>query len=410
MRILNVTAQKPDSTGSGTYLAETVRCMDAAGHATAVVCGIGARDVVGSLPASTLVRPVRFDTEELPFHVCGMSDSMPYPSTRYRDLTPQMERAFTDAFARTIRRAAEEFAPDVVLCHHLYLAASVAREVLPDVPMGVVCHSTDLRQMAQHDLARERILAAMRRMDVVFALHEEQAAQIAETYGVDPGRIVVAGTGYNAQIFNTKGRARRTGGPLELAFVGKVSRYKGMESLLRALDALTLPQGVRLRVAGGHSDEDEYARIAAQASACRWPVELLGRLAPTEVARLYRASDVFVLPSFFEGLPLVSIEAAACGCRVVMTDLPGIRPWMEKNAQGADVTWVAPPRMRRVDEPLPEDLPAFEERLAEAIGHAAGLSERPADVTSLAWEGLTARLTDALGRAGQSRTNSAFSS
>ena len=401
MRIFNVTAQKPDSTGSGTYLAETVRCMDAAGHATAVVCGIGAHDVVESLPAHTLVRPVRFDTEELPFHVCGMSDAMPYPSTRYRDLTPAMERAFTGAFERAIRQVAAEFAPDVVVCHHLYLAASVAREALPDVPMGVVCHSTDLRQMAQHGLAHERILAAMRRMDVIFALHEEQAEQIAETYGVDPGRIVVAGTGYNAQVFNAEGRKRREGDPLELAFVGKVSRYKGVESLLRALDALDAPRGVRLRIAGGHSDESEYARIAAQARACRRPVELLGRLAPADVARLYRESDVFVLPSFFEGLPLVSIEAAACGCRVVMTDLPGIRPWMEANAPSADVTWVAPPRMRRVDEPLPEDLSAFEGRLVRAIERAASLPERVADVSSLAWEGLAARLVGALERVGR---------
>ena len=35
----------------------------------------------------TAVFDVRFHTEALPFHVCGMSDVMPYPATRYRDLT-----------------------------------------------------------------------------------------------------------------------------------------------------------------------------------------------------------------------------------------------------------------------------------------------------------------------------------
>lgn len=397
MRILSVTAQKPDSTGSGTYLAQTVRCMDAAGHATAVVCGVDRADAIESLPTSTLVHPVRFDTPELPFHVCGMSDAMPYPATRYRDLTPAMACAFEDSFARTIGTCAQELHPDVVLCHHLYLAATIARETLPEVPMGVVCHSTDLRQMAQHCLEHDRIVRAMRRMDVIFALHDAQAAQIVETYGVDPGRIVVAGTGYDAQVFNAKGRkAHDPESPVKLAFVGKVSVYKGLDSLISALDAMPCERGLALRVAGGHSNADEFERISRHARACRWPVELLGRLAPADVADLYRASDVFVLPSFFEGLPLVSIEALACGCKVVMTDLPGIRPWMEANAPAAGVTWVKPPRMRRVDEPLPEDLPAFEQRLAQAIEHAIAAPCAPADVSDLTWEALTKRLVEGL--------------
>ena len=37
-----------------------------------------------------------------------------------------------------------------------------------------------------------------------------------------------------------------------------------------------------------------------------------------------RRSTVCVLPSFYEGLPLVLVEALACGCRLVATDLPGV--------------------------------------------------------------------------------------
>ena len=77
MRILNISAQKPDSTGSGVYLAEMVRCELSAGHAAAVVAGVDASD------ESTLLEGaepyfVRFSTEALPFNVCGMSDVMPY--------------------------------------------------------------------------------------------------------------------------------------------------------------------------------------------------------------------------------------------------------------------------------------------------------------------------------------------
>lgn len=66
MRILNVTAQKPDSTGSGVYLAEMVRCEVAAGHSAAVICGIAPDDPL-PFPAGVSAYPVHFETDEVPF-------------------------------------------------------------------------------------------------------------------------------------------------------------------------------------------------------------------------------------------------------------------------------------------------------------------------------------------------------
>ena len=111
-------------------------------------------------------------------------------------------------------------------------------------------------------------------------------------------------------------------------------------------------------------------RIERLAAASDVPVTLAGRLDSDELVRAYRSSDVFVLPSFYEGLPLVTIEALACGCKVVATDLPGVRPWMEAMLPGAPVTWVAPPRMTDVDTPEAADLPLFERALADAIAQA----------------------------------------
>lgn len=88
MRILNISAQKPDSTGSGVYLAEMVRCELSAGHAAAVVAGVDASDEP-TLPEGAEPYFVRFNTEALPFNVCGMSDVMPYFGTKSIGPTPQ---------------------------------------------------------------------------------------------------------------------------------------------------------------------------------------------------------------------------------------------------------------------------------------------------------------------------------
>ena len=122
---------------------------------------------------------------------------------------------------------------------------------------------------------------------------------------------------------------------------------------------------------------------------CPCEVQFLGRLSHQELAKELNSSDVFILPSFFEGLPLVIIAAMACGLHVVCTDLPGIKPWMEAVLPEHCVTFVKPPRMRNAVEPKEEELPKFEKELAEAILIAKEKTfPKISDIQNLSWEGL----------------------
>ena len=423
MRILCISAQKPDSTGSGVYLAETVASMAAAGHQVAVIAGIDKDDSPQLAPGVEFL-PVRFRTPELPFPVCGMSDVMPYEATRYRDMTPEMIHAFRSVFGQRIRQAVLDFRPDAIICHHLYLACSTACDVLdelagenrsPDThgeaagrkarpcPIWAVCHSTDLRQLRNHDLEKDRIMAAVRSLDGVMALHEAQKAEIAELFDLPADRIHVVGTGYNSQEFAPRG-GLRAARPLRVLYVGKICRAKGVESLIRAMDLLSLDQqAVELRLVGGYSDQAQYDRIVKLAGSCRFPVVFGGRVSQDDLVLSYNESHVFALPSFFEGLPLVTVEALASGCRAVVTSLPGIRPWLDASLADAPVSFVEPPRIQGVDVPVPEDLPAFEQRLSDALlEQLQAAAERPLegtgfDATAVSWDSLAARMTELIG-------------
>ena len=180
---------------------------------------------------------------------------------------------------------------------------------------------------------------------------------------------------------------------MRILYVGKIWAKKGVGCLLEAFDRFEPgPRGATLSLVGGYNDEEEHRAFGARAARCRLPVEFPGRMSSDELAVRYRHSDVFVLPSFFEGLPLVVVEALACGCRVVVSDLPGIRPWLEASVPGAPVVYVQPPRMVSVDDPDPADLPAFSERIAHALEQAMALAPYEDDMTALSWEGLTARM------------------
>ncbi len=86
----------------------------------------------------------------------------------------------------------------------------------------------------------------------------------------------------------------------------------------------------------------------------------------TELAALPRRASVFVLPSFYEGVPLVLAEALACGCRLVSTALPGVERSIAGPA-GSAIELVPLPRLEQIDRPVSEDTSEFTESLTQSI-------------------------------------------
>lgn len=82
-------------------------------------------------------------------------------------------------------------------------------------------------------------------------------------------------------------------------------------------------KNVELELAGGSGNAKEYQEILSLGRGEN--ITFLGKLNQMQMADAYNQSDIFVLPSFYEGIPLTVIEAMACGNRVVMTDLPGYK-------------------------------------------------------------------------------------
>lgn len=112
-----------------------------------------------------------------------------------------------------------------------------------------------------------------------------------------------------------------TGKPLRFLSVGRLDGMKGHARLLDAMPGLLRRfPGIRLTIAGKGSLEDSLkAKVRdLELQDC---VEWAGFVQDTR--QLYREADLLVLPSFYEGLPNVLIEALALGCPVVSADGAG---------------------------------------------------------------------------------------
>lgn len=116
------------------------------------------------------------------------------------------------------------------------------------------------------------------------------------------------------------------GAPLRVLFMGWLDRAKGIFELLAAARMLHAMPGMpdfTLHFAGGGAHADAL-RTEAGADIRSGEVVMHGWVGGEEKTALLRAADVFVLPSYGEGMPNSMIEAMATGLPVVVTPVGGI--------------------------------------------------------------------------------------
>ncbi len=169
-------------------------------------------------------------------------------------------------------------------------------------------------------------------------------------YGFDPKRLCQIYNGADLSVFRPRDRdektelKRRIGRevigedwseqvPL-LCSVGRLNRQKGFEYLVDATAAVVSRHpSLRCVLIG-----DGELRAELQALIARRGLEghffLAGRRTMLEYADWLAASDIFVLPSRFEGFPFVVVEAMASGCPVVATSISGVTDAVVENETG----------------------------------------------------------------------------
>jgi starch synthase len=175
---------------------------------------------------------------------------------------------------------------------------------------------------------------AVEAADAVIAVSSAMRADIQRAYPqVDPARIEVVYNGIDTDEYaydpGTDALERHgvaVGIPTVL-FVGRITRQKGIVHLLDA--ALEIDTGAQLVFCAGAPDEPEVGRatrgrverLRAQRSGVVWIEEMLPK---PDVIQLLSHATVFTVPSIYEPLGIVNLEAMACGVPVVASAVGGI--------------------------------------------------------------------------------------
>jgi phosphatidylinositol alpha-1,6-mannosyltransferase len=155
---------------------------------------------------------------------------------------------------------------------------------------------------------------------------------------VDPSITpVLAPNGVDVRAFRMA--APRNNGPLRIICVARLIERKGQRHLLAALRRLR-DAGVTATVEFvGTGDAAQAYRAEADRLGIADQVTFAGYVPRERIADHYAAADVFVLPSYNEGMSVATLEAMAAGLPLVVTRTGGTAELVQEGENGLTFAW-----------------------------------------------------------------------
>ncbi len=258
---------------------------------------------------------------------------------------------------------ARTWRPDVMHVHFAVPAGPVAwvAHQLTGVPYVLTAHLGDVPggtpEQTDHlfRMIKPFTRPVWRDAAVITAVSSHVSDLAWKAYGVE-ARVILNGT--STRVRNLP--APDTEGLLRLLFVGRMSVQKNPVFLGKALSTLRGRPWRAVFLGDGPLREplEKILRQGGITAQC----ELRGWVDSAVVQQVMNSSDVLVMPSLSEGLPVASVEAISHGLAIVGSDIPGLRDVLQDGVNG----WVLPV----------SDGAAWERILKTAIGNRVELHRR----------------------------------
>lgn len=159
--------------------------------------------------------------------------------------------------------------------------------------------------------------------DSVICPTQDYVDIITQKYGVDNHKCIVIPPGVDLAKFHNLKKFGRISSPVNVLYIGRISKQKNIPRLLNAFKLLTKKYDCILHIVGDGEERSTVENIIVKENIEN--VKLYGQIPHQNITNLYKNCDIFVLPSDYESFGIVNIEAMASSIPIVATNIPGVR-------------------------------------------------------------------------------------
>lgn len=285
----------------------------------------------------------------------GLMKLLAMHSTRLRPLYRKLKYHSTDRFAKKVARYAKENHVDAVVSYDDYSSAlfKILKERAPKIIRIMDTSAANIlymKEIYEKDMKLQPDFAKrlLKEREVVWNkennIRAESEIKDAQIFlspsrfvarslfysGVPEDQIKICPYGVDIKQFCQKEYAdvvQLKKRPIRFIYVGGVKELKGIAYLFQAIEEIP-EEYAKLTVVGQANLSDEDIKPYLNR------VTFTGPVLHSEVSKLLLESDVFVFPSLGEGLSLSTLEAAACGLPLIVTENSGVNDAMTDGKEG----------------------------------------------------------------------------
>lgn len=224
--------------------------------------------------------------------------------------------------------------PDVIHMHDwLSFPAGMAAKRVTGAPLIAHVHATEFDRtgfgsvnQAVYDIERRGLYEA----DRIIAVSEYTKGILVDRYGVDPNKVDVAHNAIDPDDGAVAGTVEESVSHLKaqgwgvVLFVGRLTLQKGPDYFLKAAELVLKHRPNTLFVVSGSGDMSKQMIDSAAYRGIGDKVLFTGFMRNQELARIYRASDLVVMPSVSEPFGIVPLEALLNGTPVLISKQSGV--------------------------------------------------------------------------------------
>ncbi len=187
------------------------------------------------------------------------------------------------------------------------------------VQVVVSIHFADLNSILLKQPFKKREIALLNCIDHIIVLSKKTKNELIMN-GISQHKISVLYTFHSFQKeLDSKNILSNT--PPRLLFMGSLDERKGILDLISAISLLD--DDFVLNVCGGFADKRKKEQLEHAFDSDK-RVVFKGYVKGTEKEDIFNHTDIFVLPSYGEGMPIVIMEALYFGCAIVSTSVGAI--------------------------------------------------------------------------------------
>lgn len=201
-----------------------------------------------------------------------------------------------------------------------------ARKTVTTICDFSILHNPEWHPRDRIEYFSNNFFKKIHKSDVIITISEyvrKEAIEILNGYG---GKIISIPLGYDQTLFNIQNKIK-TERQLPERFIMCIGSVEPRKNLRRLLEAyVSLPDSVKknckLLIAGFKGWENK--EIMESLKSAEGYAEYLGYVSNEMLSALYRSATCFVYPSVYEGFGLPPLEAMACGCPVVVSNVASL--------------------------------------------------------------------------------------